>query len=447
MNFSLTDARRLLGRGIIYLPLFSFFKITYAQTPEETTPKTLSSKQSPEYYGDFVPGVGFQVANTDHGALNFSAYTYVRYLNQSNLDDTYTDSFGRTSNIDIRNDFQVQKVMLYFKGWVHDPNLHYLLYTWTSNTSQGDPAQVVVAGNISYHFSDAFNLSAGIMGLPTSRSMEGQWPSYLKVDYRTIADEFFRGSYTTGIFAGGQFAQKFQYKVMIGNNLSQLGVSASQLDDRWDTLSGGLWWMPTTGEYGPGQGFGDFEHHSELATRLGIHFTHSTETEQSQPGTEAPENSQIKLSDGTAVFSADAFGPGIQVEQARYQMMAIDGGLKWQGFSLEGEIFRRWVDDFKANAILPIDELNDEGYQLQASMMVLPKKLQAYVATSKIFGEYGNPYDFSVGVNWFPQTDNQKWRVNSEFLYLNNSPVGYSSVPFTTGGNGTVFVTNLELAM
>jgi hypothetical protein len=36
--------------------------------------------------------------------------------------------------------------------------------------------------------------------------------------------------------------------------------------------------------------------------------------------------------------------------------------------------------------------------------------------------------------------------VNNEFLYLYNSPVGYTSVPFVVGGKGLVFHSNLEMA-
>ncbi|MEM9801420.1 MAG: hypothetical protein AAGA20_13920 [Planctomycetota bacterium] len=55
---------------------------------------------------------GFHLAETPFGTLNFSLYTYVRYLNQRGLDDTYTDSFGRTRDIDRRQDFQLQKMLL-----------------------------------------------------------------------------------------------------------------------------------------------------------------------------------------------------------------------------------------------------------------------------------------------------------------------------------------------
>jgi hypothetical protein len=48
-----------------------------------------------------------------------------------------------------------------------------------------------------------------------------------------------------------------------------------------------------------------------------------------------------------------------------------------------------------------------------------------------------------VGLNWYPFGE-RSMRVNTEFLYLDDSPVGYSSVPFAVGGNGWVFSTNLE---
>ena len=56
------------------------------------------------------------------------------------------------------------------------------------------------------------------------------------------------------------------------------------MDSSLNADSGALWWMPTTGEYGPGQGFGDFEHHDDLATLFSVNYTHSREDAQNQPG-------------------------------------------------------------------------------------------------------------------------------------------------------------------
>ena len=69
------------------------------------------------------------------------------------------------------------------------------------------------------------------------RSTEGQFPYWLGVDDRLIADEFFRGSYTSGVWLKGELNTKVKYQAMFANNLSTLGVSAAQLDNKFDTQS------------------------------------------------------------------------------------------------------------------------------------------------------------------------------------------------------------------
>ena len=403
-----------------------------------------SPEDDEHYWGRYEGGKGIVLARSDSAEVDFSVFTYVRYLNQTALEDTYTDAFDRTKTLDLRNDLQFQKVTLNFKGWLFDPDFRYLFYTWTSNTSQGQDAQVVVAGNLSYHFNDAFSLAGGIGALPSTQSTNYTFPNWLRVDNRTIADEFFRGSYTSGIWAWGRLPHELAYRVMLGNNLSQLGVDAGELDSSFNTVSGALWWMPTTGEYGPAQGLGDFEHHDDLATLFSLHFTRSREDAQNQPGVNDFENSQIRLSDGTLIFQADPFGTGTQIDKATYQMAAVSAGMKYRGWSLDGEYYWRWVDDFKASGPMPFDEMYDHGFQLQGSAMVLPQSLQAYLSGSRIFGEYGDPWDLAAGVNWFPMK-RRELRVNVQGLYLQDSPVGYASVPFIVGGNGWVFTTDVML--
>lgn len=403
------------------------------------------SAQAPRYFGEFQPGGrGMKLADTPYGTVNFSAWTYLRYLNQQALDSNSTDSFDREREIDRRNDFQLNKVNLYFKGWIYDPRFKYLLYTWTANTSQGDSAQVVVAGSMSWTVNQALTLGGGIGALPGTRSLRGTFPYWNKVDTRPMADEFFRPSYTSGVWASGNVTEKMKYKVMVGNNLSQLGVNAGELDDKLNTYSGSIWWMPTTGEFGPAAGYGDFEHHEELATLFGLNFTFSGEDRQSQPGTEDIQNTQLRLSDGTVLFTPRAFDTDGRVNKADYYMASFDAGMKYRGFALEGEYYTRWLNNFDDEGDIPEDSLFDHGFQVQVSNMFMPKQLQGYVAGSYIFGEYGNPWDVALGVNYYPLRQ-RLLRWNTEILYLNDSPVGYSSVPFAVGGDGPVFHTNLEL--
>lgn len=411
-------------------------------TAAPTGAGTPSIYEAPDYYGHFQPGgKGFRVANTPYGDLNISFHTYARYLNQDGLDDTYTDAFGRTFTLDQRNDLQLQKAVVYFKGWVGDPRLRYMAYVWSANTSQGQSAQVVVAGNLTYLFRPTFNLGVGISGLPTTRSTEGNWPSWLRVDNRTIADEFFRGSFTTGLFAFGELGETVSYHTMLGNNLSQLGVDAGQLDGTLNTWSGALIWNPL----GPfDNGFGDFEFSENPVVRLAAHYTDSTEDRQSQPDTDDPENSQLRLSDGTILFSPAAFGTAGRVNRARYRMAAVDAGVKYQGLALEGEYYFRWLDEFRTEGFVPVNELYDHGFQLQASAMVVPQTWQVYLSGSKISGEYGDPWDAAVGVNWFPY-ESRQFRLNGEIMYLVDSPVGNASVPYQVGSNGVVYYTSAEM--
>jgi len=147
----------------------------------------------------FSPASGFKLADTRQGDVNFKLLSYVRYLNQLGLDTTSTDTFGHVKTVRPRQDIQLQKVNLQFLGWLMSRKFRYLAYVWTSNTSQGLGAQVVVGGNLQYAFNSHVTVGGGIGPLPSTRSLDDTFPYWLAVDNRLMADEFFRASFTTGI--------------------------------------------------------------------------------------------------------------------------------------------------------------------------------------------------------------------------------------------------------
>ena len=395
-------------------------------------------------WGGFEPGKGVILVRSDAGEVNLGLVSYLRYLNQHGMDHTYTSTFGQPFDVTPREDFQLAKVQITLRGWLFDPRFGYNAYVWTSQTSQGLGAQVVAAGNLNWTFNEHFKAYFGIQSVPSTRSTNRTFPYWLRNDNRPIADEFFRGSYTQGVWADGKIIDGLEYRVMIANNLSALGVQARQLDANIDTYSGALTWMPTTKEFGPANGFGDFEDHQKFATLFSAHYTHSTETPQSQPGTESIENTQIRLSDGTLIFNATAFGTG-RITEVRYQMMALAAAFKYKGYALEGEYYARWLDPLKVEGVIPRDDFFDQGYSLQASAMVIPKTLMLYASGSQIFGQYGDPWDLALGLNYYP-FQRRDLRVNMMGLWVKNSPVGYTAYPIPAGGNGFTFVTDLSLA-
>jgi hypothetical protein len=405
-----------------------------ADDPTTTKPKPLSH----------IPNVGFLLFDGEKGQVYFRLFSYARYLNQRNLDESYVDAFGNSHTVQRRQDIQLQKFFAPFSGWFLSPKMRYYLYVWSANTSQGDAAQVVGAGNLTWSFNRHVSVGAGITSLPSVRSTEGQFPYWLGVDDRLIADEFFRGSYTSGVWLKGEFHTKVKYMAMFANNLSTLGVSAAQLDNRLDTQSFSVQWLPTTGEFGLWNTFGDYDDHQKVATRIGVHYTHSLEDKQSQPGTEGIENSQVRLTDGSVIFTPDLFGPGVAVNEVDYQMTSVDAGVKYQGFSLEGEYYWRHLSNFGGTNTEAIDNIGDHGYQLQASAMAIPKILQLYAGTSQVFGKYGDQWEVRGGGNWYVMKE-RGVRVNGEWLYVNHSPVGYTAYPYPVGAKGPVFHFNLEM--
>src|SRR5215213_6459380 len=265
-------------------------------TPPAEPVKAPQGADEKKEYGRYTPNLGYKLADTEYGDINVSIYTYVRYLNQLGLDDSYVDAFGNTKSVQRRQDAQLLKLQIKFLGWMLNPKLRYFLYAWTSNANQGQGAQTVLAGNLQYSFNKYVTLGGGIRSLPGTRSVEGNFPFWLNVDSRHIADEFMRPSYTSGVWATGNLADRVKYQVMVGNNMSTLGVPASRIDNGLNTFSGALIWFPT-GDFEKGfsgQGWGDFEHHDKFSTRLAVHFSRSNENKESQPDSEQFDNTQLR---------------------------------------------------------------------------------------------------------------------------------------------------------
>ena len=114
---------------------------------------------------------------------------------------------GTPASVKQRQDIQVNKAIVFFQGWLMSPKFGYSAYVWTTNTSQGLARPGGGGRLLRVHVQPARHGGRGHLGLPGARSTEGQWPNWLGTDQRLIADEFFRPSYTTGLFARGEITK------------------------------------------------------------------------------------------------------------------------------------------------------------------------------------------------------------------------------------------------
>lgn len=361
--------------------------------------------------------------------LKYNINSQVRYLNTTSGDETFTDHLGAVRSVNLRNDITVNRTMFILAGYIFDPRLRYSSTVWTSAGSNS----IVIAGNIGWQFNKAFTLTGGYTGVPGSRSLVNTFPFFQSTD-RTMADNFFRPGFTQGIWANGALPYDLHYLAFVGNGLNTLNISAAKIDENL-MAAGSLWWEPL-GDYGPpGKSrnmYDDYYATPDLRIRLGTSFTWAKEDRFSDLDQSSPENTSMHNSDGVLTFATGAFAPGVTVDNATYRMWAIDWGLKKYGWSVNGQYFFRWVDDFKADAPIPLDEMFDHGFELSAAGFIVPQKLMAYGRGSMVFGEFRDSWEAGVGVKWYFVPTERMW-LTAELMRVVDVPYGGVFTPYTAG--------------
>jgi len=392
-------------------------------------------------WGVYDPGRGFLVGKNEFGQLDISAYGMVRYMSQHDDDQQFTDHLGNVRAVDPRDDIFSHRVMVFLKGWLGSEKLIYNITLWTVNTTDQD----AMFANIGYQFSRKFSLYAGLTGNPGSRSLNGSHPFWLAHD-RVMADEFFRPFFGSGVYATGEVVPGLWYTAAVSNNSSSLGTKASQLDRKY-TYGGTVWWMPTTHEFGPRGAYGDWEWHEELATRFGMSYVESPEQSfRNSSGT--PDNTTLRLADSVNVFETGALAPGITVENVDYRVLALDAGLKYKGVFLQAEYYQRWLDNFDANGLLPVGEIKDDGFYVQAAFFPIKQKLELYALTSQIYGDddagFGDSSEYGVGMNFYPYPT-RNHRLNVQLLDVNKSPVSSTFGYYVGGQDGWTLASSFSV--
>lgn len=412
---------------LIVIIAISFCSNVYSQddpTPPYVDTTTVSAEdkkveESKTYQnnisGEFTPGRGFDVLKTNYGSLNISGYLLARYINQLPEEDTFTDHLGRVTALDPRNDIQVHRVMVWLTGFLGDPKFRYNLTIWGLATTN----QVLIFGNLTYFVGKALKLGVGIGPNLGARSLQGTWPFFNASD-RQLSEESLRPGFTGSFWITGELLPRFYYTANIGNNLSQLGTTASNLTRDLST-SASFMWMPTTGEFGDRGGNLDFENHPNLATRFGVSYVHSRDDRLAPVTDAAAKNTQVKLSDGLNFYDRGALADGVTVLKANYDQGSIDAGFKIKGFHLQLDYFMRYLSKFETDGPIPVTDLFDHGGQISLSQMIVHKTLGAYVSSTYLFDQFQrNPWEVVVGLNYYP-AKSRSWRLNGQVIYVDRS--------------------------
>jgi hypothetical protein len=349
----------------------------------------------------------------------------------------WTDNAGVVRPVTNRNDFEIERGRLEFRGFFRDPNLQFFI----NLDSDTDDGHVVIFHDFwtNYKFNEAFDLHFGKAYVPGCRDwLNGSLRT--RFTDRSMATTFFRPDRTLGIWALGEPSDKLFYRCMIGNGFNTSDLVPEQIDTRL-VYAGSTW--KDFGDYG--QGYSDLEWHSAPAAQIGHSFTFAGSDGRDAVGRPLAEETFVRLSDGTRLTEVGALAPGVSVDHFDIYLYTADAAFKYRGFSFNVEYFLRWLQSLRGDGPLPVSRLFDHGYYAEAGYFLIRGKLELNGRISQVFGEFGNAQEYAGGVNWLINgTHNLK--LTLDVTKLNHNPAGNTGPNLRPGDDGILVRTQLQAA-
>ena len=248
-----------------------------------------------------------------------------------------------------------------------------------------------------------------------------------------MATTFFRPSITAGIWANGELCDGLFYQALVGDGFNTFTLRAAELDT--NLVYSGSMWLEPLGSFGTG--FSDVETHNQLAIRFGHGYTY--ERKDSEPtGEPGPEQTLIRLSDGTRLVETGALAPGVTVNRFVIALYAAHFGLKYRGLSFSTEYFYRRLSSLEGTAPLPFASIDDRGFFVQGGVFLVPQRLELYAIGSEVTGEFGTGSEIAAGLNWY--IDGRRGsRCTFDVAHLEDSPAQQDRTGYVAGASGTLF--------
>jgi hypothetical protein len=353
-------------------------------------------------------------------------------------DERYIDNTGDEIRIKKRNDFEIERGRLTFDGFALDPALGYYI---NLDFDTDDEHNVIIHDFwVDYVFSDAFILFAGKAFVPGSR----EWlmgSTTTRFSDRSLATTFFRPDRSLGIWAMGEPLGGIYYRTMLANGFNTTDLTFEDVDANFAWATSG-WWDVFDNF---GSGWSDLEGHEELAVQTGLSFTLASQEGKDGEGQPRAEDNFARLSDGTRLVDTGALEPGVTVDEFDLYLLAADFAAKFQGFSLNGEYYFRWIEDLEGDGPLPLNGFFDHGFYVEGGYMVIPQRLELSLRMSRIFGRHGDDgAEYAGGATWFFRgAHNFKMTLDVTRVY--DSPAQNSAPGYRIGDDGIMMRTQLQV--
>jgi len=372
-------------------------------------------------------------------AVALGGFLQLRWLEFARSATSWTDSAGNVRPINNINTFNLNRFLISFTGHAVDERLVYN-FAFFGTSDAGVQSGIVPIGLAGWKFSEAATVGAGVTPVPGSREWLDASPWNLGVD-RSMTNTFFRPGFSPGAAAtGALFDKAVHYQAGVWNAIDggTSGVLRRGTSMAW---AGNTWWEP----FGPfGLGYGDMEHHDDAALRLGTSGVYARTSALGFLGRN-PEDTLVRLSDGTPLALPGALGAGTRVDQFRYQLATVDAGWKYRGWAVNFEYYFRTLDGFLGVGPFDREKIFDHGGLGYLSWCFVPRTYEVYARSSALTGPYGTGQEYGGGFNWYVNRSRQG-RFTLEALHVNRNPAQNILYPYRAGSTGTAIQTQFMVA-
>lgn len=366
--------------------------------------------------------------------LAVSLHNQFRHTAFLSDEPTTVNAAGRVVSTPDRNDFDINRGRLVFSGYAMDPRLEFYV-NLDFNTVADQQIQMLMSW-IRFRFAPSLNLSYGLSKVP------GTWEWLESSRYtlgadRSLATTFFRPSMTAGIWADGILPAGVRYRFLVGDGFNTFSLKPSEVDT--NLVYSGSTWLESREEFG--RGFSDFQGDESFRWRLGHALTHSRQDADptGQPG---PEQTVIRLSDGTRLVETGALAPGVTVNRFDLTLYALHAGWKWGGLSGSGEYFFRWLTEIQGDGPIPRDSIFDQGAFVQTGRFLIPRSLELFGRYSTVRGPFGDASEWAGGVNWYVH-QRRNWRATFDVARIDDSATQQDRTGYLAGASGVLFRTQV----
>ena len=390
-----------------------------------------------DFYADYDNGFVIRPFLPDRHPfeLKTNAWIQFRHHGFARHVESWTDNAGDTFPVRNRNAWDVERARLTFGGYALDRRLSYFLQL--DGDTDGRHTVDFFDYWWAWKFGDHLRVQFGKRKVSASR----QWLLGARrtrfVD-RPMANDFFRPDRTVGIWASGRIHDAFNYELMVGNGYRTSNIPNQATDNKFTFAATGYW--DPFGDFG-GQ-LVDYDYSCAPLVRYGHSFVFSPVSDD-QLGQPLGEADFMRLVDGTRLGQQGALAPGVTVSNFDIYFYGVDAAAKWRGWSINAEVFLRWIEDIRGDGALTISDLLQRGFYVEGGCFLIPQKLDVNFRYSQVSGLFGDASEYAGGVNWYPM-ETHKMKISCDVTALDGSPLNNTTSDIVVGDDGVLFRTQFQ---